>query len=65
MAEDDELHVSTALISGFLGSLWCVRKSLDWLKGPTLIGEILVGIVWGPEGLDLLSHWELVSILGM
>lgn len=51
-------------ISGLLGALWGAGEVAETLGLPALVAEILVGMLLGPEGTDLVPHVDAFTAAG-
>ena len=60
---EDEFFSLTMLLV-FLLSTWVVGKVAMKLKIPSLIGEIVVGMVLGPELLDVVPFPDALQLVG-
>ena len=51
-------------LTGFLAALWLLGEGAKRCGAPALVGEIGVGLVLGPYGLDAVPHPRAMSIVG-
>lgn len=66
-SEGRELHHDfnlVILLTFSFASIWCAGKSASKLGLPTLVGEILVGVVLGPPLADLMPVPEALMLFG-
>jgi len=48
----------------FITALWLVGKACERIALPSVVGEIIVGLILGPELLDLAPKWEALALVG-
>lgn len=48
----------------FITALWLVGKACERIALPSVVGEILVGLILGPELLDIAPKWEALALVG-
>jgi len=48
----------------FVTALWIVGKLCERVALPSVVGEILVGLILGPELLDVAPKWEALALVG-
>ena len=66
-SEGRELHHDfnlVILLTFSFASIWCAGKAASKLDLPTLVGEILVGVVLGPPLADLMPVPEALMLFG-
>ncbi|QDZ24859.1 sodium/hydrogen exchanger protein [Chloropicon primus] len=63
MDMDEEFYNLTMLLL-FLLATWVVGKAAMWVKVPSLLGELVVGMVLGPELLDVVPFPMALTLVG-
>jgi len=48
----------------FIAALWVVGKACERIALPSVVGEIIVGLLLGPELFDIAPKWEAIALVG-
>lgn len=59
-----DMVVEAAQITGFFAALWLAGAVLGRCGISALVGEILIGLALGPQGLNVIPEWHGIALIG-